>query len=1193
MKTEKILLSGMLATMMFAACTNEDIVPQKMEQAPEVDLSNRPVVGVVDLDFGPQTRADLADGSFNHITRKPGDKMGARIIDEVKSNGECQLHTESGYTVSKYAWSNYRYDYNDATGKWNSDALMVEGNYMFYAPYNEKALHRNALEIDFPVEQSVKTLKAVPESEACILNAEAVENFVESNLYTYEVGHVFVDASDPDAGVSVSPRLTQLYAYPQITLVNDYTETEEKQSTDKKGNLLYDEDGDPVMEPVVVGKDLKIDEIKIYASNKFFAKATIDHEALVGALRLDLEPAFIDKNNNGRRDYGEYCNGHTFENWTEPDKANDGKTTWFLENARTSNIVTVEKYVNCITVTLQQPVTIKPGYKVSLNVVLPAEDYSSTDLGVNVRVLKENKKGEEVAWQFKDKKNFAYIGDEVDVDGLHYAVGKRYAEQEYNYPADGLPAPKNSAGALATYRLSGELEEYDPEEVVYETEGIHNIGEMTDWLEAVTDNSTDAVEKGGEHVNSFVMATDNEMTLSDTLVKAVKTYMKNSTVTYTSQLVVVGSNDPKNPLVISKEQFGGFGNLVIKSGYVRFEGLKVGTVAYLNGNYTAKADFINCELNIADLRGQGWTAGCVIKGDLSGSTISGNPAFDGGSLNNATVKGTVTFRADASVTGLSATKAVVTNGAEVDVEGGFATEVVVENGTLNVNSEESGIENVTLGKEGANVNANGTSGHLKINADLGEGVTIEGISHKNVANTITVAEGVTANLADLTWGNLTVTNNGTISSGLTVPADQTYTHGANATVEGTLTNNGTVYNNGKVALENNCLVVPGEGGFTKTDVTGGTGRIDNTNLGYVTGTVTNQIIYIEKVSFDNDDAWANLETTNSKVNTIRVTGTWTVGRNVEAGAYNYELAGSVVNIGAATLDFSKAESVKILADQTWKGLDADVSKVTGAEITFGSSEVDDVEVYYTLNVADIDMGEAYADALAKAVAAGGKVTLGADVEMSGHLTVESGKTLDLNLNGHKLLATESHAIVNNGTLILTNGSIETMANSARGLRNYGTATVNCNIIGNFSNCIEHSGNGTLTINGGKYETKLTDGSAVRMDTRDANDKAIDAAWNLVINGGTFVSPWAAIYMANNYWDLNPEGSAVIRNATITGGTKADIVVNTCENIEIYKSCTLNSTDKKIYVEGDMKNCHSVINGVEVTEEGYPTVTLKD
>ena len=62
----KILLTGLVAPLMFAACTSEEIVPQ--QEAGKVDLSNRPTLGKVTLNFGAQTRATLdKDVNFSQI----------------------------------------------------------------------------------------------------------------------------------------------------------------------------------------------------------------------------------------------------------------------------------------------------------------------------------------------------------------------------------------------------------------------------------------------------------------------------------------------------------------------------------------------------------------------------------------------------------------------------------------------------------------------------------------------------------------------------------------------------------------------------------------------------------------------------------------------------------------------------------------------------------------------------------------------------------------------------------------------------------------------------------------------------------------------------------------------------------------------------------------------------------------------
>ena len=1142
---KKIFLPGMMAALAFAACTNEDLVSQQTAEAPEADFSNRPVVGMVDLNFGPQTRVSLQDGTFGIPEYTPGkDKIGARIID-VMEGSKCNgaYHAEHKYSVKEYAWSNYRYDLG-ADGKWTSGALMVEGNYMFYVPYNEKALYRTPLEIVFPTAQRVGKLTPVAENAKYNSNTDAVANFYADGGHTIAVGHTFVDASEDEenAGVYVTPRMTQLYAYPQITLVNDYAIKKQVPEVDANGkptgNMVDEtnEDGTIKWYP----QSLKISEITL-SSNEIFLNGKIKQSGLVDALRLDIEKVWDDKNKNGEEDAGEVCPAETFENWTETDPAKDQTTAWFLKNARTSDIIEwketkiienkKEKSLDGqVVITLDEPVVIPAGYKVSLNVVLPAEDYGKTDLSVNVCVLAVDEEGEEVKMMFKESSSFAYEGDNDVVDGIGYAVAKRYPMQEYNFPANNAkPAPKTTAGALATFRLSGTLVPYQPKTQETETEGIHNWGEFMTWLDEILDNSTPKVE--GTH---FQLASDHELQFTAELMAKVDEYLNDpkATLTFKSALEVVGGTAEK-PLVISAAKYPSFGKLTIVSGVVELQGVivaelvvKSGASVNLSGAATInKISEING--NVV-LNGATLTAadanGITFKGtaDLTNVTINGKAIFN----EAATIKGgnydDVEFKKGGSVNGAITTDdatATVSSG-EVEAAAGWAT-VKLYGGNLKITNKDYAPTVIVGGKknqDGLKADKNG-----KLTA-AAEGLTLPKVTLNTSGSQLVVDENLT--LTALEWKAGSVVNNAELTYNLTVPANNTYTHNADATVKGTLTNKGTINNNGKIVVVNDGEIVVGAGGFTKTEITNGTGRVNNTNQGYIKYDGSTQVIYVKTGAFSNDDAWKDLDG-DAKINTLYINGKWTFDATTyESLEYNVEFReNSSLNLGKATLDFNN-KNINVYANQKWTGLDADVSVITNAgniilnQYTSGSG-ANAVTKAYTLETVDINMGNAYEKAITKAVAAGGTVQLTADLTLTGPLAVSAGNATVLDLNGKTIKntvnlwdddATEkvwSLISVDGGDLTIKGGDVIAKENDcyAVDVRNGGKVTIkDGKFVGNIHSvyCEE----GEVVIEGGQFSiqqkaTTMANAYAGTINCLDANYQAGTA--KVTISGGEFLN----------------------------------------------------------------------------------------
>ena len=96
------------------------------------------------------------------------------------------------------------------------------------------------------------------------------------------------------------------------------------------------------------------------------------------------------------------------------------------------------------------------------------------------------------------------------------------------------------------------------------------------------------------------------------------------------------------------------------------------------------------------------------------------------------------------------------------------------------------------------------------------------------------------------------------------------------------------------------------------------------------------------------------------------------------------------------------------------------------------------------------------------------VTLLKDVTEA--VTIPSGKTVTLDLNGHKLSnAAGQHTIVNNGTLTITgNGTVDNNSNGKGALYNDGTATVNGGTFTHSNRGTVLYNLGTMTINDGVF-----------------------------------------------------------------------------------------------------------------------------
>jgi len=187
---------------LLAACSQDEFTEIATNQG--VDLSNRKVLENVTLNFGDTdvlTRGTIGSSSYNSYKWTSEDGVGACIIDAPDGNG--------GYDFTDYISSNYKYYYT-ADSQWKTDALMVEGNYMFYSPYSEKHLVRSNIVAEVPTTQNVlvKTDDNNP-----------IKEFYESGNTVF-IGYKFLPAKDQPKVIDVAMR--HIFAYPKFTLTNLY-----------------------------------------------------------------------------------------------------------------------------------------------------------------------------------------------------------------------------------------------------------------------------------------------------------------------------------------------------------------------------------------------------------------------------------------------------------------------------------------------------------------------------------------------------------------------------------------------------------------------------------------------------------------------------------------------------------------------------------------------------------------------------------------------------------------------------------------------------------------------------------------------------------------------------------------------------------------------------------------------------------
>lgn len=212
-------------------------------------------------------------------------------------------------------------------------------------------------------------------------------------------------------------------------------------------------------------------------------------------------------------------------------------------------------------------------------------------------------------------------------------------------------------------------------------------------------------------------------------------------------------------------------------------------------------------------------------------------------------------------------------------------------------------------------------------------------------------------------------------------------------------------------------------------------------------------------------------------------------------------------------------------------------------------------VVETVYVAQDKNGTQY-ETLEAAIAAGGTVTLLTDTALSTMITIPSGASVTLDLNGHTITGTDTTSanfslLDNRGTLVITSGvpggKMTLTATTNSGWNRYSAVVAN-NPGGNLtvkSNVtLEHLGGtdmayGIDNLTNGKGTSAVTtiDGGTVKSTYRAIRQflNGVEATNTLTINGGTVTGTNKAIFFQDPSKNANSGKLTIGANADINGG----------------------------------------------------------
>lgn len=680
MKTKKILGTLALAALA-AACSNEEF--EAVNNSPA--LNGRVELGQISLTVGDaETRWTVGEGSnFNNLYAEEGDEVGACLVDAPNNAGN-RNDVKYNYGLTDYISTNYSFKKGNGT-EWVSEAKMVEGNYVFYAPYNANHNTRESLKVKFnPVQQ----LAAAADGS---IDAVSAIKELKNSGEIMAVSHKFIAAAD---GRSVSTNLLPIYAYPLVTLKNNYEPIPNGGTT-----------GVPT--DVVVNQVV----IKMDDGTSFSTEGTLIMTATAGNTVIDEQASNSVAGRLSKYTYWLNSNYPSVE-W-------DGEKAWKNGyNANyTADVVTPTSGKTSSAIVVKAPQnawTLKAGQSTQFHVVMPAAAYTGDKI-LDVQVCT----------------NVGVFSGQIS--GRTYngtiGAGKRYPKGEYN--SDGsliqpAEAGDDKAGDIYTVILRG-VDSNAAETVVATTEDLVTlISNAANNASLTVKPLSSNVKVNSAVVNAFKAKSDTGFKLIFTAAPTIEASIStNKTMEFKAGAVINGGTVTLGRGVT----FTTGGKLNVKAGSVTVEGATFTTATVENnGGTIALKSAITSLKNVKGsvsvpnvVAGELTNAGgSITLGDGNKDDSDAVKIFSNTIKNN---KGTLTISANTKAT-------IVNNGTYTD-DDHYTAGTITNNGdaTVTSNVKKSSIDNYSKLTVGTN------SGTIVVKSSAAE-ITTSNVSSGVINNTM-------------------------------------------------------------------------------------------------------------------------------------------------------------------------------------------------------------------------------------------------------------------------------------------------------------------------------------------------------------------------------------------------------------------------------------------------------------------------
>ena len=187
----------MALPLLFTACSQDELVSGGDNNA---TLGNRKTVENVTINMNePETRMVFGNG----YEWENGDRFGACLMD-VYDDKNVNGSWWEDFTLVNYIQTNYPFTRQEG-GNWTSEAVMQEGNYFFYFPYNY-----NLGGMRTPIRLAVPT-------EQVVADGEPASSVLNNQLF---IGYNRIVAEEGKESESISLTMQPLLAFPGFNLKN-------------------------------------------------------------------------------------------------------------------------------------------------------------------------------------------------------------------------------------------------------------------------------------------------------------------------------------------------------------------------------------------------------------------------------------------------------------------------------------------------------------------------------------------------------------------------------------------------------------------------------------------------------------------------------------------------------------------------------------------------------------------------------------------------------------------------------------------------------------------------------------------------------------------------------------------------------------------------------------------------------------